>query len=341
MRPPVFVIYGFAAIALALLACSDLSSHKTVRIEPNTTEKLKVVTTVSPITSLVENIGGPRITLEGLVPEGANSHTYEPAPSVASVLTSADLIIANGLFLEEPTIDLAIENKQDTAILLLLGDESITEQEWVFDFSFPEANGQPNPHLWTSPIMALKYGQLIHDNLIALDPQNSPYYDANWSELRVRLEKLDHGIKASVETIPQKNRLLLTYHDSFPMFGLQYGVKILGAVQPSNFTEPSAKEVARLITQIKENQVPAIFGSEVFPSPVMAQIAKESGAEFVDQLRDDDLPGRPGDSRHSYIGLILSDMEIMIPALGGNTSALADLDAGLVFKEPSTAVYPQ
>tara|TARA_Y100000780_G_C13375823_1_gene298413 strand:- start:129 stop:506 length:378 start_codon:yes stop_codon:yes gene_type:complete len=125
------------------------------------------------------------------------------------------------------------------------------------------------------------------------------------------------------------------------MFGLQYGVKILGAVQPSNFTEPSAKEVARLITQIKENQVPAIFGSEVFPSPVMAQIAKESGAEFVDQLRDDDLPGRPGDSRHSYIGLILSDMEIMIPALGGNTSALADLDAGLVFEEPSTAVYPQ
>ncbi|GIT69229.1 MAG: hypothetical protein Ct9H300mP27_03330 [Chloroflexota bacterium] len=99
------------------------------------------------------------------MPEGANSHTFEPAPSVASVLASADLIIANGLFLEEPTIDLADSNKKDSAVFLLLGNESITEEQWVFDFSFPESNGQPNPHLWTSPVMAINYGQLIHDHL--------------------------------------------------------------------------------------------------------------------------------------------------------------------------------
>ena len=341
MRLRIFFISILTAITLGSLGCTNASYQNTVVIDPNKTDKLKVVTTVSPITSLVENIGGPKIDLKGLVPEGANSHTYEPAPSVASVLAAADLIVANGLFLEEPTIDLAIANKQETAILLLLGNESITEQEWVFDFSFPESHGQPNPHLWTSPIMALKYGQLIHDKLVTLDPKNSTYYDSNWKELRSRLEALDKGIKASVATVPPENRVLLTYHDSFPMFGLQYGVKILGAVQPSNFTEPSAREVARLITQIKETHVPAIFGSEVFPSPVMAQIAKESGAKFVDQLRDDDLPGMPGDLSHSYVGLILSDMEIMIPALGGNTSALADIDPSLVFKEPSTAVYPQ
>ena len=155
------------------------------------------------------------------------------------------------------------------------------------------------------------------------------------------MQDLDRRIQSSIKTIPPENRLLLTYHDSFPMFGLQYGVKILGAVQPSNFTEPSAREVARLIKQIQENKVPAIFGSEVFPSPIMAQIAKEGGAEFIDELRDDDLPGNPGDPMHSYLGLILSDMQIMIPALGGNTEALDGFDTSLVFKEPSTAIYPQ
>ena len=137
MRLRIFFISILTAITLGSLGCTNVSYQNTVVIDPNKTDKLKVVTTVSPITSLVENIGGPKIDLKGLVPEGANSHTYEPAPSVASVLAAADLIVANGLFLEEPTIDLAIANKQETAILLLLGNESITQQQWVFDFSFP------------------------------------------------------------------------------------------------------------------------------------------------------------------------------------------------------------
>ena len=341
MRLKFFLFVISITLVLGSTACSDGRNQSLTPTDTASTRKLTVVTTVSPITSLVENIGGARINLEGIVPEGANSHTFEPAPSVASVLASADLIIANGLFLEEPTIDLADSNKKDSAVILLLGNESITEEQWVFDFSFPESNGQPNPHLWTSPVMAINYGQLIHDQLVKLDQDNSSYYDRNWEELKNRLEDLDRGIRSSIETIPPENRLLLTYHDSFPMFGLQYGVKILGAVQPSNFTEPSAREVARLIKQIQENKVPAIFGSEVFPSPVMAQIAKEGGAEFIDELRDDDLPGKPGDPMHSYLGLILSDMQIMIPALGGNTEALDGFDTSLVFKEPSTAIYPQ
>ena len=341
LRPKVCLFIILITLILGLIACSDVGDQAVTPTDSDGTRRLKVVTTVSPITSLVENIGGARIDLEGVVPEGANSHTFEPAPSVASVLASADLIIANGLFLEERTIELANSNKKNSAVILLLGDQSITPEEWVFDFSFPESNGQPNPHLWTSPVMGIKYGQLIHDHLVKLDQENSSYYDRNWERLKNKLEELDRGIRASIETIPPENRLLLTYHDSFPMFGLQYGVKILGAVQPSNFTEPSAREVARLIKQIQDNRVPAIFGSEVFPSPVMEQIAKEGGAEFVDELRDDDLPGKPGDPMHSYLGLILSDMQIMIPALGGNVTALEGFDTTLVFKEPSKAIYPQ
>ena len=328
-------------LSIVPVACNQVSAVTPTLSPAADISGLKVVSTVSPITSLVENIGGTRIQLVGIVPEGANSHTFEPAPSVAKVVAEADLFVANGLFLEEPSIELAEANKKPGAVILTLGDQAVDRQDWVFDFSFPESGGRPNPHLWTAPHLALKYAELIRDELARLDPNNADYFDQNYQKLKVRLDDLDRRIAQAVATIPPGNRKLLTYHDSFPAFGSRYGLEIIGAVQPSDFTEPSAREVARLIDQVREAQVPAIFGSEVFPSPVMEQIAKEAGAEFIDQLRDDDLPGAPGDSRHTYLGLMLADMEIMIPALGGSIEAFAGFDPGLVFQGESLAVYPQ
>ena len=306
-----------------------------------TAGRLRVASTVSPITSLVENIAGDRIELEGIVPEGTNSHTFEPSPSVATALADADLFVANGLFLEEPTIRLAEANLKEGAGPLLLAEKAVTPDQWVFDFSFPEAGGQPNPHLWTSPPLALKYAEFIRDELTARDPDNGAYYGENFAKLQARLEELDRKIREAVATIPPENRKLLTYHDSFPYFGPEYGFEIIGAIQPSDFTEPSAREVAKLIDQVRESGVPAIFGSEVFPSPVMEQIAREGGAKFVDQLRDDDLPGQPGDLNHTYMGLILEDVKIITEALGGDVAPLEGYDAGPVFAGPTGAVYPQ
>ena len=303
--------------------------------------KLRVSSTVSPITSLVENIAGDRIELTGIVPEGTNSHTFEPAPSVAATLARSDLVVANGLFLEEPTIKMAEVNLQPGATILLLGEKTLSRDEWVFDFSFPEEDGYPNPHLWTSPDLALKYAELIHQELTRLDPANAAYFDENFASLEASINDLDRRIMAAVETIPPENRKLLTYHDSFPYFGPRYGFEIIGAIQPSDFTEPSSREVAALIDQVRETEVPAIFGSEVFPSPVMRQIAREGGAEFVDKLRDDDLPGVAGDPEHTYMGLILEDVRIITNALGGDTGPLEGYDPSPVFEGDSGAVYPQ
>ena len=97
--------------------------------------------------------------------------------------------------------------------------------------------------------------------------------------------------------MPEANRKLLTYHDSWAYWAREYGFTVIGAVQASDFSDPSPQEVARLIEQIRAEKVPAVFGSEVFPSPVLEQIAKESGATFVDQLRDDEPPGAPTQRR--------------------------------------------
>ncbi len=332
------------AITLAILsavACAGQPpAAAPVATQPEPTV-LNVVATVSPITSIVENIGGTRIHLQGVVPEGVNSHTFEPAPSVAVTLSGADLIFLNGLFLEEPTLAMAKANLKPGASIVSLGEQTITRDQWQFDFSFPEEDGHPNPHLWPDPILTLRYAEIVRENLAARDPDNADYYQANYDEFAARIATLDEAIKIAIPTIPADQRKLLTYHDSWAYFADRYGVEVVGAIQPSDFSEPSARDVADLITQIKEENIPAVFGSEVFPSDVMRTIAAESGASYIDELSDDDLPGVPGDPDHSYLGLEIANLRIIIPALGGDASALDTVDISPVFDGESNAVYPQ
>jgi len=331
--PPILIVLA-AAAALAFAACGGGDDDDIDDSLP------RVVSTVSPITSIVENIGGTKIQLEGIIPEGANSHTFEPAPSVVGTIEDADLIVFNGLQLEEPTLDLAESNSD--AVILLLGDETLTDADFKFDFSFPVSAGRPNPHTWPNPTLVMEYAQLVHDALVELDSDNEEYYSANLAAFNERLETLDRQMQVASQTVPPENRRLLTYHDSWAYWADRYDFTIIGAIQPSDFAEPSASEVASLIDQIDAEGIPAIFGSEVFPSDVLETIANETGAEYIDDLRDDDLPGEPGDAGHSYLGLMVQNMRTMIPALGGDAAPMDIVDTGLVFEDgPSTTVYPR
>lgn len=335
-RLPQLVLLASAVFGAAFFsACGDDDDDASA-------VKLNVVTTVAPITSVAENIGGTKINLTGVIPEGTNSHTFEPPPSLVGTIADADLIVINGLQLEEPTLELAEANKKDDAVILLVGEETVSEDDYKYDFSFPESEGKPNPHLWPNPKLTKNYATLIHEKLVELDADNKAYYDVNYEELASRLDDLDEAITTAAATVPEANRKLLTYHDSWAYWAPDYGFEVIGAIQPSDFAQPSAQEVADLIDQVQDQDVPAIFGSEVFPSDVLETIADESGAEYVDDLRDDDLPGEPGDDLHSYIGLMVNNMKIMIPALGGDASAMDSVETGLVFTDgASDADYPQ
>ena len=285
-------------------------------------DMLDVATTVAPISSIARNIGGDRVRLRGLVPDATNSHTFEPSPSDARVLAAADMLIANGLGLERPTFDLAEASMRPDAPIHLLADNVIAPDEWLYDFSFPESEGDPNPHLWMNVPYAQRYAELIRDWFSAADPANAAHYAANFEAYSERLGDLDRRIRAAVETVPPANRKLLTYHDSWAYWAREYGFEVIGAVQASDFSDPSPRDVARLIDQVREESVPAVFGSEVFPSPVLEQIARESGAVFVDALRDDEPPGETTSSEHTYLGMLRRDMMVMMDALGGQGSAI-------------------
>jgi ABC-type Zn uptake system ZnuABC Zn-binding protein ZnuA len=295
---------------------------------------LNIATTVAPITSIIANIaGGTSTSITGIVPEGTNSHTFEPKPSDAASLESADVIFINGLVLEEPTKDLAIANLKESANICELGTETLPESEYIYDFSFPKEGGKPNPHLWTNPPMAKQYAQVARDLLVRRDPVNAAIYEKNFVAFAVKIDALDNAIKIATVTIPVDQRKLLTYHDAYAYFAKNYGYTVVGAIQPSSFDEPTPKEIAALILQVKELGVKAIFGSEVFPSPVLEQIGLESDVRYVDVLRDDDLIGKPGDKEHSWLGLMRFNFVTIVEALGGDASALKLIDVQDVVKD--------
>jgi ABC-type Zn uptake system ZnuABC Zn-binding protein ZnuA len=279
------------------------------------------------------------VRIDGLVPEGTNSHTFDPPPSAAKVLSKADLIFINGLKLEEPTKKLAESTKRDDAKIIEIGTKVLPTSDYLYDFSFPKEEGKPNPHLWTDPTYAIKYAAVVRDSLSEADQANAGQYRANFAKFEATARELDGALRADQESIPAGKRQLLTYHDAYAYFAKTYGWKVIGAIQPKNFEDPTPKEVAALIDQVKSQQVPVVFGSEVFPSKVLAEIGRATGARYEDTLRDDDLPGKPGDAEHSWAGLMRYDYVTMIKGLGGNPAKLSALDTtpGV----PDKASYPQ
>jgi ABC-type Zn uptake system ZnuABC Zn-binding protein ZnuA len=339
-----FVAFALVLVPLniqpAAVAIPDSNSvilAQTVEVKPR--KKLLVVTTVAPITNIVSNIAGDRVEIKGIIPEGTDSHTFEPRPSDSALLSSADLIIVNGLKLEAPTEKLANSVKPKGTKIYELGSNTITEKQWLYDFSFPKSGGKPNPHLWVNPKYAEAYAKLSTQQLSALDPKGTSYYEANLKSYLKRLDNLDKLTRSVVASIPAKNRKLLTYHDSWAYWAREYGFEVIGAIQPSDFAEPSAKEVARLIDQVRKVGVPAIFGSEVYPSKVEEQISREAKIKTANTA-DDELPGEGSavaldnkEPQHTYIGMMANNLRIMASNLGGNSKLVDSLD-------PSNVVGP-
>ena len=328
-----------ALTALVVAGCGGQAAESSSSATTAGGDRLVVATTVSPLTNIAAAIGGDRVTIEGIVPEGVNSHTFEPEPQTAELLSTADVIFVNGLKLEDPTLALAETNMKEGAQIVELGTQSLPESEYIYDFSFPKEDGKPNPHLWTDPYYAIKYADTIRATLSEKDPANADYYQANFDAFQEQATALADAVKADQASVPQGGLKLVTYHDAYAYFARDFGWEVVGAIQPKTFDDPTPAEVADLIAQVTAQGVPTIFGSEVFPSAVLEAIAAETGARYEDSLRDDDLPGAPGDPEHSLLELLRYNYRTMISGLGGDPK---QLDA-LVFEAtvPDTATYPQ
>jgi zinc/manganese transport system substrate-binding protein/manganese/iron transport system substrate-binding protein len=222
------------------------------------------------------------------VPAGSHVEEFEPKPEDSKKVATADLIIKNGLDLDDPWADPLLKDKKASAVVITL-TEGLTPIE-------------DNPHMWFDVQLARKYVEKIRDALIALDPPGKEFFTTRAKSYDDQLVKLDSDVKASIATIPQARRKLVTSHDAFPYYAKAYGLEVVGFAQPEPGKDPSPAELAELVKDIKAAGVPAIF-SEVGVSPAIAQtLAKEAGVtKIVDDLPTDSVVAPPADT---YIGVV-------------------------------------
>jgi ABC-type Zn uptake system ZnuABC Zn-binding protein ZnuA len=327
--------------------------------DPEPEPDLHVVAKVAPIADLVSMVGGERVEVTTLVPAGADSHTYEPRPSDVARLSGADVFIGVGLELNPGAIALVEENLPDESIVLL-GERYLDDDALVFDHVHDEDGGHshdedgghshdedrghshededeghshgsedgdgpgPNPHVWTGLSLAADLVDGIADALGEVDPDGAEEYRERAGEARKEIEDLHDRVGQATATIPEDDRTLIVYHDAWSYFARDYGLEMVTAVQPSDYAEPSAGDVREIIDLVEEHDVPALFGSEVFPSDVLDTIAEETGATYVGDLADDTLPGEPGDPEHTYLELMRRNAELIVDHLGGDTEVLRD-----------------
>ena len=133
------------------------------------------------------------------------------------------------------------------------------------------------------------------------------------------------AIQAVTASIPEENRQLYSYHNSFAYMARRYGYTLLGSIQPHDFSEPSAQDVAGVIELLREKELPAIVGSSYSPSPVLEQISREAGV-LVFMIDDDALPGEPGDPEHSFFYVKVQNQKMLAEALGGDPSLMDGIE---------------
>ena len=236
------------------------------------------------------------------------------------------MYIENGMGLNDVVTTFALTNYPEGTRHHVLS-EVIPQNEVLATDSAEEieAHGHAhnfNAHFWPDLRYATMYVGRIQEILSAEDPDNAAVYSERAIEVIAELEQMDDAFVQALATIPDENRKLVVYHDSWSYYGRRYGIPVIGAIQPTDFSEPSAAELRDTIEQVRDAEVPAFFGSEVFPSDVLEVIEAESGATYVADLSDDRLPGEPGTPEHSYQGMMLQNTRIIVEALGGDPSAL-------------------
>jgi len=289
---------------LTLLSLLVACESRPPQTQPAGPQKLTVVTTLTVLDDLIQQVGGDKVQVKALVPPGGEVHTYQPTPDDIKAVARARIVFFNGAHLEE-WIDETIRSagKQDLQIVVL--SQGLP--------TIAEAGDEPNPHLWLDVSNAKAYVEKIRDSLSKVDGTNAGYYADRAKSFLAQLDELDKWIQVEVETIPRARRKLVTFHDAFPYFARRYGFTLHGVLVASPGKEPSARELTQLARRIKRAEVPAVFAEAQFNPKAMEVLARDTGVKVVTNLYNDSLSTGP--EANSYMALMKHNVSQIVNAL--------------------------
>jgi zinc/manganese transport system substrate-binding protein len=270
-------------------------------------EKLKAVATFSILGDFVRQIGGDRVEVSSLVGPNGDAHVFSPTPDDAKTVLEAKVVFVNGLGLEGWLERLV--KASGTKALKIVTTKGIKAMKGEGD----EAGGL-DPHAWQDVGNAKIYAANIRDGLIQGDPAGRAIYEANAAAYIAKLDALDGEVRAAIAAILKKNRRIITTHDAFGYFAKAYGMEFIAPLGVSTETEASARDVARIIQQVKAERVPAVFLENISDNRLMQMIAKESGAKIGGRLYSDAL-SEPDGPAGTYIEMIRNNVTAFSAAL--------------------------
>jgi ABC-type Zn uptake system ZnuABC Zn-binding protein ZnuA len=299
-----------AAITLAIAACqaSTTTSNPAASGGSAATtpapDSLKVVTTTTVFADIVQNVGGSRVAASSIIPPGVGPEDYEPKPDDARKLSDAQLIVSNGVGLDDFLQKLLASGTGGQTPQVVLGE----------GIPVMTVDGEENPHFWLDPTLVKQYYlPAIAARLTELDPDGKATFDGNVAAYGAQLDALDAALKVQVETVPAANRKLVTFHDAFPYFAKHFGFELVGVILQNVGQDPSAADLAALVEKVKAAGAQAVFSEAQFSPKLSETLAQEAGVtRVVTTLYNDALGPAPADS---YLGLMRWNVDQIVAAL--------------------------
>jgi zinc/manganese transport system substrate-binding protein len=266
-------------------------------------QRLNVVASFSILGDFVKNVGGERVSVSTLVGPDGDVHVYTPAPSDAKKIADAKLLVINGLGLEG-WLPRLVQSAGSKAVIVTATDGIVPLK----------VGSNADPHAWQSVADAKIYVTNIRDGLVTADPAGAGIYRANTETYLAKLDTLDRAVREAIAQIPPARRKVISTHKAFGYFAAAYGVDFIAPLGVSTESEPSARDIAAVITQIRTSGIPAVFLENISDDRLIARIAAETGARVGGTLYSDSLTGEKGDAP-TYIELVRHNIKALTSAL--------------------------
>jgi zinc/manganese transport system substrate-binding protein len=265
--------------------------------------KLNVVVSFSILGDFVKNIGGDRIEVTTLVGPDGDVHVYTPTPSDVRRIRDAKLLVINGFGLEGWLPRLLQAAGSNASV--------VTATEGIAPL---KAGSDADPHAWQSVANAEKYVANIRDALVAADPPDADIFRQNARNYLARLEALDGEVRQAISQIPQNRRRMISTHDAFGYFAARYGIEFIAPIGVSTEAEPSARDIAKIIAQVKAEHIPAVFLERIGDPRLMRRISEETGTKVGGTLYSDSLTDEKGEAP-TYIDMVRHNIRTLTSAL--------------------------
>jgi zinc/manganese transport system substrate-binding protein len=297
-------LWLFAILCIATPAAAQDKGHN----------KFSVVATFSILGDLVKNVAGERASVRTLVGPDGDAHVYAPSPGDAKTLTEAKVIFANGLGFEGWITRLVKASGTKAPVVITTRGIKLRRADGAHKHGDKHAHEDADPHAWQSIANVKTYIANMRDGLTQADPEGGAVYASNASAYLAKLDALEQEVRDAVGAIPAERRRIITTHDAFGYFNAAYGIDFVAPQGVSTESEASARDVARIITQIKRQKIPAVFLENVSDSRLIKRIADETGAKIGGTLYSDALTAESGPAP-TYLDMMRHNIRTLSAAL--------------------------